>query len=122
VGIGLTTNDLDNRGQKSVEVSSTYIQVLIGLALGIIAALIGLYPTLLGIKHFDFTLMKVALGCLGFSIVGGLIGLGTLIVAISKTQNDIPPSKVEVNIPVIFQFVLFAVGILLMLVVLPIPR
>jgi hypothetical protein len=54
---------------------STYVQVLIGLASGIIAALIGFYPTLLGIKYFNFLLLKVALGCFGFSIVGGLIGL-----------------------------------------------
>jgi hypothetical protein len=78
-GIRLMTTDINNRGQKSVDVASTYIQVLITLSSAIIAAVLGFYPTLLEIPYFNFLFLKVALMFFGASIVGGLVGLGALI-------------------------------------------
>jgi hypothetical protein len=109
--------DINNRGQKSVEVASTYIQVLITLSSAIIAAVLGFYPTLLDIPQFNFFFLKIALMFFGASIIGGLVGLGALISKISS--DSIPAQATMVNLPVAFQFILFGLGIFVMLFVIP---
>jgi hypothetical protein len=119
-GWNLSKGDINNRGQKSVDVASTYVEVLIGLASGIIVAIIGFYPTLLTIKDFDFLLLKISLSLFGGSIAFGLAGLGSLVKAISEYDIDIPPSKTRVNMVVLVQLGLFVIGIFLMIYILPI--
>ena len=73
----------------NVDVSSTYIQVLIGLASGIITATLGL-STLVGLDGFNSILLKISLFSFGLSIVSGIIGLGGLVAAIGEANKTIP--------------------------------
>lgn len=70
------TNNFYISGQKAVDVTSTYIEVLIALSSGIIDAVLGFYPDLLKIPNFNFLYLKIALLFFGFSIIAGLLGLG----------------------------------------------
>ena len=111
------TADISTRGEKSADVASTYIQVLITLSSGIIAAVLAFYPDLLKIPNFNFLLLKISLLFFGSSIIAGLIGLGGLITKISS--DAIPGEARLVNIPVAFQFILFGLGIFMVLFVIP---
>jgi hypothetical protein len=112
-------DDLTSRGQKSVEVASTYIQVLIGLGSGIIAAVLGFIPNILTIDTFNFLYLKFSLIGFGVSIVSGLFGLGALVSETTKLKCQAPPNARRVRIPVMCQFIAFAAGIILMLYVIP---
>jgi hypothetical protein len=66
---------LSERGLKSVEVTSTYVQVLVGLASGIITAVLAVSPDL-ELVGLNSILLKVSLGFLGSSIIAGLSDWG----------------------------------------------
>lgn len=101
---------LGNRGQKLVDVISTYIQVLIGLASGIITAILAFYSDISVVPNLAILFLKYGLIALVASIVFGLVSLGGLIGNIAMGSND--PSKVlSVRIMTILQFVGFAIGI-----------
>lgn len=106
-------NDLDNRKLKSIDVASTYVQVLIGLSSGIITATLGLSIFTVN-SILTLYIITGALACFGVSIVGGLFGLGALVTEI--TINNNPTSARRVNIPVFCQLTLFAIGIFLLLI------
>lgn len=111
--------DFDNRGQKSVDIASTYIQVLIGLASGIITAVLAFYSDISKITNFDLPLLKISLGLFGISIGGGLLGLGALVNSIANSNNAIPTNSSSVMAFVTLQFVAFGLGITLVILSLP---
>lgn len=111
--------DLNERNLKSVEVASTYAQVLIGLASGIITAVLAVSPDLLKLEGLNPVNLKISLSVLAASIVTGLIGLGAL-VSMTAEDNEVTPVKNNlVTIPIFLQLVLFAVGIGLIVYVIP---
>lgn len=113
------SDDLNQRGQKTVDISSTYVQVLIGLSSGIITAILGVTPDLLKVEGLNFVLLKYSLICFGFSIISGLFGLGGLVGATAVTKYKNPPAAKRVTIPTWIQLILFGIGMLLMVYVIP---
>jgi hypothetical protein len=111
--------DLNNRGLKSVDVASTYVQVLIGLGSGIITAIIGFYPTLLKIDNFNFLPLKISMICFGISIGCGLLGLGSIVNVMTTDTRSDPPNAKRVRFPVMVQFILFFAGILMLFFTMP---
>lgn len=110
--------DLSERALKSIEIASTYVQVLIGLASGIITAVLAVSPDL-EIVGLNSILLKISLGFLGSSIIAGLFGLGALVGSTSD-ENDAKPLRGGlVTKPVTAQLVLFGIGISMMVYVVP---
>ena len=108
--------DLDTRAQKAVDVASTYIQVLIGLASGIITAVLAFYPNIIATPEFDLGNLKYALIILGISVIFGLIGLGGLINATASSNNKTPTNATSTRIPVLLQLITFGVGIMYLVI------
>lgn len=107
-------------GGKAADIASTYIQVLITLASGIIAAIIGFYPTLLDIKGFNFLTLHCSLSFLVASIIAGLIALGGLINALITKEK--PTDENYVRYPALIQLVLFGIGIVFLFLSLPFSK
>jgi hypothetical protein len=105
---------------KAADIASTYIQVLITLASGIIVAIIGFYPTLLDIQKFNFLILHISLAFFVVSIVAGLMGLGGLINAL--VRKDIPTDESYVRYPALIQLVLFGIGIIFLFLSLPFSK
>jgi hypothetical protein len=107
--------NIGERQAKAVDVASTYIQVLIGLASGIIAAILGIYPNLLTITTLNFFSLQLSLAFFGFSTFAGLAGLGGLITMTGRDGVKIPTNSNWVMFPTAIQFVLFGLGIFFLL-------
>ncbi|MDE2590868.1 MAG: hypothetical protein KGL95_14530, partial [Patescibacteria group bacterium] len=101
-------NDLNNRGLKAVDVASTYIQVLIGLASGIITAALAFYSDISKIPNFDLHFLKISFIFFGISICGGLCGLGGLVDSTANPKVSSPTDSRSAMVCVAIQFVGFA--------------
>ena len=112
-------NDLNNRKQKAIDIASTYMQVLITLSSGILAAIIGFYPTLLTLEGFSFQFLTFSLAAFVISIFFGLVGLGALVIATNNVAVSSPTSKKLVRFPTCVQLGSFFVGICLLFFTLP---
>ena len=111
--------DLNERKLKSVEIASTYAQVLIGLASGIITAVLAVSPDILKVEGLNVEHLKISLSVLAASIIAGLIGLGALVSSTSEENKDNPIRLNEVTIPMFAQLILFGLGIGLIVFVIP---
>lgn len=118
--IGENQVTLSERGLRSIEIASTYVQVLIGLASGIITAVLAVSPDL-ELVGLNSILLKVSLGILGSSIVAGLFGLGGLVGSTAESDEKVPkPLETKrVTIPTTAQLFLFGIGIVMMVIVFP---
>jgi hypothetical protein len=110
--------DLSDRAGKAVDIVSTYEQVLIGLASGLVVGVLAIYPSLLPISGFNNFYLKISLICFGLSMGGGLFGLQGLVTA-TPTNAAIPTDSKKVRIPVIVQLVMFGSGIVFMILSFP---
>src|SRR5919108_2267106 len=100
----MANRDLGDREAKAVDIASTYHQVLIGLASGIITAVLGIYPNLLTITTLNFLWLQMSLICFGCSVFAGLMALGGLVTSTAKKQKDpIPTNSLGARIPGTFQ-------------------
>ena len=111
-------NNLGNRAEKAVDIASTYVEVLIGLASGLITALLGIYAFLVPIPNINFLFLKISLIFFGISIIGGLFGLGGLVNA-TAGSSPIPTNARSVRGFVLVELVAFGIGIILLILVFP---
>jgi hypothetical protein len=107
-----------DRAAKAIEIASTYEEVLIGLASGLIFGVLAVYTYLLPVSGFNFDNLRISLICFGLSIFGGLFGLQGLVTT-TPGKDAIPTDSLLVRIPVIVQLVTFGLGTLFMLLSFP---
>ena len=115
-------DDLNTRSQKTIDVTSTYIQVLLGLASGIIAAVLAFYSNIIRIEGINLDLLRISLLSFVCSVVAGLFSYTTLISAIE--EKDEPIDDRNVRVCVICQIIAFGIGLALVFwstITIPIP-
>ena len=110
--------DLTDSAAKAVDIASTYVQVLIGLASGLITAVLGIYPFLMPIAGMNFSLLKISIVCFGISLIAGLFGLGGLVNA-TAGKNVVPTNAGMARAPVIVQLIMFGIATALLILAFP---
>lgn len=108
--------NFDERAQKAVDIASTYVQVLIGLASGIITAVLAFYPDIKQNTMIDPQFLKIALSVLGGSIIFGLIGLGGLVNSTANADKKTPTNTLGTRFPVTIQLIAFGLGMVILIV------
>lgn len=94
------------------------MQVLIGLASGLITAALGIYPFLLPIAGMNFLLLKDSMISFGISLIAGLFGLGGLVNA-TAGKYSIPTDAGMVRVPVMIQLIMFGIATALLIMAFP---
>jgi hypothetical protein len=80
-------NQFNEKDQKAVDVVSAYIQILIGLASGIIAAVLAFYSNISQVQHLNVIIFQASLICLFISAAAGLVSYMTLTNAIGPKRQ-----------------------------------
>jgi hypothetical protein len=111
-------SDLAESAAKAADIASTYVQVLIGLASGLITAALGIYPFLIPIAGMNFTLFKASMICFGISLIAGLFGLGGLVNA-TAGKRTVPTNEGMVRAPVTIQLAMFGIATALLIMAFP---
>jgi cytochrome c oxidase subunit IV len=113
------------RAQNAVDVTSTFVQVLIGLSSVIIAAVLAFYPNIASIEDINFSFLKFSLIMFGVSTVSGLLTYCALIGVVDwVTKACSPAYSGGVLLFVFIQLASFAialVGMLYLIIELPVP-
>ncbi len=117
--------NFDDRAQKATDVTSTFIEVLIGLSSAIIAVVLAFYPNIASIENINFFFLKISLLLFGISAGSGILAFSALIGVIDwKIKAPSPAYNEGVRFFVFLQLGSFGIalaGLLYLIIELPTP-
>jgi hypothetical protein len=79
--------NLSTSAEKGIEVTSTFIEVLIGLSSAIIAVILAFFPDITSIQDINIGFLKIFLVVFGISVACGLFAFMVLIGAIKQNSS-----------------------------------